>query len=133
MTRPDNNSAEQIVEGKPAPSLPAAAPTALALFRGLRRRWILATGLGVLCAACAAAAGWFLTPMRYTACALLDVAASPPRVVFTTSENRGASTLPRGQDGCRLERVEMFRSFFRFTSSISSRPYRSLRGPERHR
>src|SRR5207244_1652609 len=35
------------------------------------------------------AVAWLVTPTRYTARSLLDVAANPPRVLFQTGDNRG--------------------------------------------
>lgn len=53
------------------------------LLRGLRRRWLLASTLGVLCGAVSAAATWyFLPPGKYTARALLQVDSVPQTLVF---------------------------------------------------
>src|SRR5439155_22089181 len=67
----------------------APALTVLALCQALRRRWLLATTVGALAMATAAVVAWLLTPTRYTARSLLDVAANPPKVLFATGENRG--------------------------------------------
>jgi capsular exopolysaccharide synthesis family protein len=77
-----------VVEGTPSPALLSPAPTIVTLLWALRRRWVLAASLGALSAASAFAVGWFATPTRYTAKALLDVAANPPKVIFNTNENR---------------------------------------------
>jgi succinoglycan biosynthesis transport protein ExoP len=75
--------------GRPSvPSALSAGPDAPALLRALRRRWLLASGLGLVAAAVAAAAAWYLMPVRYTARALLYVSATPPSVVFSSTENR---------------------------------------------
>jgi capsular exopolysaccharide synthesis family protein len=58
------------------------------LLAALRRRWLIASILGLVCGAAAAAAGWYLMPVKYTARALLYVAASPQSVVFPGAESR---------------------------------------------
>jgi len=52
------------------------------LLKGLRRRWLLASSLGVVCAAIAATSAWyFLPPGKYTARALLRVDSVPYMVL----------------------------------------------------
>src|SRR5205823_11264021 len=65
-----------------------SAPNAAALLQALRRRWLLATSVGLVCSLAAAITAWLLVPTRFTARALLDVAANPPKVMFNTNENR---------------------------------------------
>jgi len=65
--------------------------TILTYLNALRRHWLAATGFGLLCAAIAGAAVWFLQPPVYTAAALLRVAASEQQLVFKTAE-RSAMT-----------------------------------------
>ena len=70
---------------RPAPS---QVPFALELLKALRRRWAIATALGVVCAAIAAAVVWSVVPpAQYTAQARLHVSALPPRIIFPTAEN----------------------------------------------
>src|SRR5438094_6293485 len=77
------------VEGtQPRPAVLSSAPSAAALLTALRRRWLLASSAGLFCAAAAAISAWLLVPTRYSARALLDVAANPPKVIFNTNENR---------------------------------------------
>ena len=69
-------------------SAPAVAePDAARFLRALRRRWMLILGLGSVLAAMAAAAAWFLLAPKYTAFALVHVAAQPPRTVALPSEH----------------------------------------------
>ncbi len=58
---------------KPLPPGLSAAPSAPALFKAFRRRWLLGTTLGLLCAVAAATAAWFLVPMKYTAMAVVYI------------------------------------------------------------
>jgi capsular exopolysaccharide synthesis family protein len=62
------------------------------LLQALSRRWLLAAFLGLLVAAVAAIAAWFLFPIRYTAYSQLRIAMTPPWLVVRnadTSEGRG--------------------------------------------
>lgn len=74
----------EIVPHPGAPSSPpalASTPDALSLLKALRRRWMLALGLGLLLAGTAGPAAWFLVPKsKYTAKASLFVMANPRRV-----------------------------------------------------
>jgi len=68
---------------------PAVTPNALTLLYALRRRYKLAFGVGPILAGLAALGAWFLVPpSKYTTRALLQVASSPPKVIFRTEENR---------------------------------------------
>lgn len=66
-------------------------PDATALWKALRRRWLLAGCLGIVFATMAALSAWQLVPStkgKYTARTTLEVAATAPRVMFNTSEVR---------------------------------------------
>ncbi len=65
-----------------------AGPDAVQLLLALRRRWFTALAAGVLGAAAAAAALWYLLPTRQTVRALLQVHAAPPTNVFPSTEPR---------------------------------------------
>jgi polysaccharide biosynthesis transport protein len=53
------------------------------LLKGLRRRWLLASSLGLVCAAACAVAAWYLLPpAKYTAQVLLRVDSVPQTLVF---------------------------------------------------
>ncbi|HEV8058325.1 MAG TPA: polysaccharide biosynthesis tyrosine autokinase [Gemmataceae bacterium] len=63
---------------------PALNPSATALLRVLRYRWILALGLGLAAAVVVAALTWFIVPRakdQYDALGLLSVGVTTPRVV----------------------------------------------------
>ena len=68
------------------PTRPASlsgAPDALALLKALRRRWVLALASGLLLAAVAGPAAWYVVPRdKYTAVATLQVATKPKRIIF---------------------------------------------------
>jgi hypothetical protein len=67
----------------------AAAPTTAVLLRALGRRWLLASTLGLLCAAAVATALWLLLPpSNYSTRALLHVAAQPPTILFQTADQQ---------------------------------------------
>jgi polysaccharide biosynthesis transport protein len=72
-----------------APTVVTCAPTARTLLQALRRRWLVATTLGVLGGAVTFVAAWLLLPAPpHTARSLLHIAADQPRVLFKTSEYR---------------------------------------------
>jgi polysaccharide biosynthesis transport protein len=69
----------------PRPPALSAGPDAVSLLQALRRRWVLAVGAGLACAAAAASAAWVLMPpAKYTAHAMLRVASNHPNLVFNT-------------------------------------------------
>lgn len=76
----------------PSPAGPPQAATGLdpiALLRAFRRRWPWAIGLGVLGAAIAGTAAWYLVPSaKYTAEALLLVEPEQPKLIAATKEYR---------------------------------------------
>src|SRR5205807_2299208 len=50
------------VRRPPPPPLAPTTPNALALLKALRRRWVFGLSVGLVCAAAASAAAWFLVP-----------------------------------------------------------------------
>jgi polysaccharide biosynthesis transport protein len=58
-----------------------AGPDARALLKALGRRWLVATSLGLTCAAAAGLAVWFLLGARYTVFAQLRVSAIAPSMM----------------------------------------------------
>jgi capsular exopolysaccharide synthesis family protein len=69
----------------PPPGL-SSGPDVFTLLKALRRRWLLALGLGSLVAAAAGVAAWFLLAGKYTAFALLHIASTQPRIVFRVAD-----------------------------------------------
>ena len=79
---------------------PALNPSATALLRVLRYRWLLALGLGLAAAAVAAALTWFVVPRAkdvYEARALLIASQSAPRVLAANRESVDFGTYRRTQ------------------------------------
>lgn len=129
MPLPDGNKAQDT--GHPAASLPAkgqlvlrspgskpgatadtAQFSAMVLLKGLRRRWMLALSLGLLCAGTAAAATWFLVPPpKHSARTLLYVPPIRP-FLFHTQE-----ALPRLEDHQRTQ-VAMIKSRLVLNSAL---------------
>jgi polysaccharide biosynthesis transport protein len=64
------------IHAAPPPSVLTATPDAFSLLKALRRRWLVAGILGVLCAAVVGTTAFLLLPARYTAFALLQVAST---------------------------------------------------------
>src|SRR5262249_50375698 len=58
-----------------------AGPDARTLLKALGRRWLVATSLGLTCAAAAGLAVWFLLGARYTVFAQLRVSAIAPSMM----------------------------------------------------
>src|SRR5690349_12383308 len=56
------------------PAALSSRPNALALAKALRRRWLLASIAGPICAALAAVAAWYLVPQKYMARTIVHVA-----------------------------------------------------------
>jgi len=75
--------------GAPVPSKKQSAPSALALLKALRRRWLLAFICGLLGSAAAGAAVWFGMPVKYTASTLLHVSSHEPRVLGNEAQGGG--------------------------------------------
>ncbi len=67
---------------------PAGGADLVALVHGLRRHWLLAIGLGVLCAAAAGVGAWFAIGDEYTASAIFRVAMQEISILPNT-EDRG--------------------------------------------
>ena len=79
---------------------PALNPSATALLRVLRYRWLLALGLGLAAAAIVAALTWFVVPRpkdAYEARALLIASQSAPRVLATSRDPVDFGTYRRTQ------------------------------------
>jgi capsular exopolysaccharide synthesis family protein len=71
----------------PASQALAAKPDLIALLKALRRRWPLALGAGLFCAAVAAGAAYCLVPpAKYTTRAILHVNSVPPRILLSVHE-----------------------------------------------
>jgi succinoglycan biosynthesis transport protein ExoP len=73
---PVGSEARRIVPVQPALSAPPAlssSPDAAALFKALRRRWLMAGALGCLAAIVAFAAAWTLFPPKFLATQLIQV------------------------------------------------------------
>jgi succinoglycan biosynthesis transport protein ExoP len=71
------------------PQILSTNPDALALLKALRRRWVLACGLGLLLAATCGPLVWMMMPRaRYTARSTVFVSLNPKRIVFDSSDGR---------------------------------------------
>jgi len=104
--------------GGPPPQPPALNPglDPIWVLHSLRRRWVLATGIGLIFAAVAAGAIWLLTPSMDTAEALLRVNESEQAIWKKVDPATDFSTYKRTQG-------ELIRSHFVLTAA--------LRDPER--
>ena len=71
------------------PELLSAAPDPMSLLRAFRRRWPLATGLGIVVAMTAMAAAWFLIPQKGEVYAYVQVVRDPETI---TSNNRSVDS-----------------------------------------
>lgn len=86
---PVNRGMPATIAGTPAQLQFSGAPDALSLLKALRRRWVLALGLGIVCAAVVGYATWLVAPpSKYTVRAMFRVSSDAPRVIFATSEGR---------------------------------------------
>ncbi|MBI2824126.1 MAG: polysaccharide biosynthesis tyrosine autokinase [Planctomycetia bacterium] len=65
----------------PRPEMLSSGPDPMSLLRAFKRRWMLATGLGMLAAMAAALAAWFLVPERGEVVAYVLVARHPDAVM----------------------------------------------------
>ncbi len=78
------------------PPQPSSSPDAIRFLRAFQRRWPWAIGLGVLGAAIAGTAAWYLVPAaKYTAEAVLLVEPEQPRLIAATKEYRSDSETDR--------------------------------------
>jgi capsular exopolysaccharide synthesis family protein len=64
----------------PPPPALSSGPDAMSLLKALRRRWLLASGLGLLAALVALVAAWLVFPTRFIAFSTLQVSAKEQRV-----------------------------------------------------
>jgi capsular exopolysaccharide synthesis family protein len=71
------------------PAALSAQPNVAGLLIALRRRWLLATFLGLLVAPAAAAAVWVMRPITFTAKTTLHVKSTPDKIMFELPESRG--------------------------------------------
>src|SRR5208282_3781343 len=70
-----------------------STPSAVALLKALRRHWLRALCVAVVCASVAALATWFIMPApKYSSRALLYMASFQPNVLFRTSEDHADNT-----------------------------------------
>ena len=70
------------LNGGPAPpAVPGVKLTPLAILRALRRRWLVATSLGLLLGSLAGVMLWFVRPAQFTAYALLKISPGQVRVL----------------------------------------------------
>lgn len=70
-----------------APAAAASGTNVTAVLKALRRHWLLACCLGVLCSATLAGVTWTVMPAsKYTVASLLKVSATNPSVVFQNAE-----------------------------------------------
>src|SRR5262245_39832473 len=81
------------------PTILSAPPNFWSLLAAYRRRWKLATFLGLLVGAVAAVATWFLVDASsFTATAKLDIDAHKPKILFDTlGENTNFETYRQRQ------------------------------------
>jgi succinoglycan biosynthesis transport protein ExoP len=70
----------------------ASKPNALTLLKALKRRWLLASSLGIVCAVAAAALAWYFVPPKYSAYAVVRVLTRPSSVL--DEEKGGNENLP---------------------------------------
>lgn len=74
--------ATQVSYGPPAiPEIINAKPGPIELLHALRRRWMIAAGLGLLTGGLLAAMVWFFVPVRYEVVAMLRIASSRPNLL----------------------------------------------------
>lgn len=79
-------------ETEATPPVVNCAPSAGTLLTALRRRWLLASGLGLSITAVVALSAWFLLPSPpHTARSQVYIASDQPVVLFHTSETRSDS------------------------------------------
>jgi capsular exopolysaccharide synthesis family protein len=77
-------------QGAMVPST-ASGPDTLTLLKALKRRWAVALLLGIMAAAAAGAAAWFLMSPRFTVTAQLLVSAEKPKIVPRGPQERDTS------------------------------------------
>jgi polysaccharide biosynthesis transport protein len=71
------------------PSILTSKPTAAGMFTAFRRRWRLATSLGLVVGTAAAVIAWYLmSPLSYTASTTIRVDPNAPKILIETKEGR---------------------------------------------
>lgn len=77
----------------------ASGPDALSILKGLRRRWLLAAGVGLALAFVTFGAVWLLVPAKYQAFALLQVAANRTSLAWGGEGRNDFQTYMKTQAG----------------------------------
>jgi len=89
----DSARPETRLDTSAPPAIVTRAPSALALLKALRRRWLLAFTIAVLATGMAGAAAWLLLPgPAHTVRSQIYIAPDQPRVLFNTNEMRSDAT-----------------------------------------
>lgn len=105
------------------PALPTSMNLSLYL-HGLRRHWVLATAVGLLCAVVAGSATWLLYGPQYTYTAGLQVASYEPALVF---EKLGSAALSqRGYDVFKNTQIDLMKSPFVLLAALRKDKVRNL-------
>lgn len=108
---PDDSSSFQLI-GPPQPPPQSASK----YLHALRRRWLMATGIGLLFAAVLGPAVWFIQTPKYTALAQVQVASREPVVVFQTADTAAAG--PTQYDVYKSTQREVMRSPFLLVAAL---------------
>lgn len=92
------------------PVMPADGPNLSAYLHALRRRWLPAVLLGLICGAAAWAGVWFGRGALYQASAYLLVSVDEPRIIYPDDRNQRA--LPNAFDIYKDTQAQLVRSRF---------------------
>ena len=107
--------------GATASPVLSAAPTAAALLKALRRRWLLATTLGLIVAGITAAGVWtFLPPGKQTAYVKLYMPMHPAGIINTHPEDHGDFA------GFQRTQIALLKSRFVLNAALGKPKVRAL-------
>jgi len=116
--------------GPPPPSPPQQPFSNIAIYlHALRRHWLLATGLALLCAGLIGPAVWFSLGPKYTAESYLRVAAQEQHLVFRTAEHVGRSRF----DIYKGTQQQLVKSRFVLTAALRDPKVANLRCVKRQK
>ena len=85
------------------------------LLHSMRRRWMLCTGLGVLCATLVAGLLWWFVPVEVEAIALIQVRREQPQVLTQAKSVRGTD---RAYELFKATQRDLLKSFFVLHSAL---------------
>jgi capsular exopolysaccharide synthesis family protein len=127
---PSDASGDPVMTVYPAVPETVKGLNPMAYVHSLRRHWLLALTLGVICGAVLGYIGWKLRPEEYTAVAQLRIHAANPQILFSTADAR-ADSGPGAFEIYRDTQQLIIKSRFVLTAALRNDAVKGLPSIER--